>query len=77
MLNLSDCFLNEKVYVVRIDSLGEIKRRFLDIGLSKNTEVVPMFNSICGGIRAYKIRNSLIGIRDSDAECIIVRRSNE
>jgi len=73
-LALSDCFFNEKVYVEKIEVTGDIKRRFLDIGLSRDTVVVPLYNSICGGIRAYLIRNTIIGIRDKDASSIIVRR---
>jgi len=75
--SLSDCVLGEDVYVLKLNSNDEIKRRFLDIGLSKNTKVVPLFDSICGGIRAYKIRNSLIAIRNKDADNIIVRRLDE
>lgn len=76
-LSLKDCLLDEKVYVERIDSSGDIKRRFLDIGLSYDTEVIPLYKSICGGIRAYLIRNTIIGIRDIDASNIIVRRKDE
>ena len=76
-LSLCDCLLHEKVFVERIESLGDIKRRFLDIGLSRDTEVIPLFNSVCGGIRAYKIRNTIICIRDRDANNIIVRRRYE
>ena len=73
-ISLNDCLINEKVFVEEINSNDVIKRRFLDIGLSRDTEVVPLYNSICGGIRAYLIRNAVICIRDCDAEGIIVRR---
>lgn len=76
-LSLDKCEIGEKVFVEKIDSFSDIKRRFLDIGLSNNTEVVPLYKSICGGIRAYLIRNTLIGIRDKDAKSIIVRRNYE
>lgn len=76
-LSLSNCLLNEIVYVKEIKNLDDIKRRFLDIGLSQGTEVIPLYNSICGGIRAYNIRNSIIGIRDNDASGIIVGRKDE
>ena len=75
-LSLDKVLLNEEVFVSYIKD-GDIKRRFLDIGLSNNTLVKPIFNSICGYIRAYKIRNCLIGIRDCDASLVIVRRCNE
>ena len=75
--SLCDCLLGERVYILSIELDKEIKRRFLDLGLSKNVEVIPLFDSISGGIRAYEIRNSLIAIRDSDARGIMVMRSNE
>lgn len=75
--SLCDCLIGERVCVLSMDLDNEIKRRFLDIGLSKNTEVIPLFDSISGGIRAYKIRNSLIAIRDSDARGIMVISCNE
>lgn len=77
VLSLNDCLVGDKVYVEKIMPCGDIKRRFLDIGLSRDTEVAILYKSICGGIRAYLIRNSLIGIRDCDAEKIIVRRRDE
>ena len=76
-LSLDKCLVGDKVYVLKIDSLFDIKRRLLDIGLSYGTEVLVLYDSICGGIRAYKIRGTLIGIRDSDAKNIIVRREYE
>ncbi len=73
-LSLKDIYIDEDAYVLKIATNSDIKRRLLDIGLSKNTLVTPLFDSVSGGIRAYKIRNSLIAIRDDDAEKIIVRR---
>ena len=75
MISLNNVLINEEVYVSRIDCDKSIKRRFLDIGLSKGCKVVPVFKSISGGIRAYLIRNSLIAIRDSDCEKIMVIKS--
>ena len=73
-ISLKDILIGENVYVSKIDTDSDIKRRLLDIGLSKNTKVVPLFNSVSGGIRAYEIRDSIIAIRDSDAKNILVRR---
>ena len=74
-LSLKDILIDEKAYVLKIDTNSDIKRRLLDIGLSRNTVVVPLFNSLSGGIRAYKIRNSIIALRDSDAANILMRRT--
>lgn len=75
-MSLDKALINEEVIVKEIEDIS-IKRRFLDLGLSKNTIVVPVLDSICGNIRAYKIRNSLFGIRNSDAKSVLVLRKNE
>lgn len=74
IFSLRDASINQEVYVSKIIGKNDIKRRFLDIGLSNNTKVTPILESISGGIRAYQIRNSLIAIRDIDAKDILVRR---
>ena len=74
MISLSDVLINEEVYVYKIECDNSMKRRLLDIGLSNGCKVVPVYKSICGGIRAYLIRNSLVAIRDSDCEKILVIR---
>ena len=76
-LSLDKCRVGDRVFVEKIESLFDIKRRLLDLGLSYGTEILVLYESICGGIRGYKIRNTLIGIRDSDAKNIIVRRRYE
>ena len=53
-----------------IDS--SIKRRLLDIGLTKDTEVEKIMKNYSGNLCAYVIRNAIIGIRNEDAEGIIV-----
>lgn len=53
-----------------IDS--SIKRRLLDIGLTKGTEVEKIMKNYSGNLCAYVIRNAIIGIRNEDAEGIIV-----
>ena len=73
-LSLKDILIDEDAYVWKIITDNDIKRRLLDIGLSKDTKVTPIFNSVSGGIRAYRIRNSLIAIRDVDATNILVRK---
>ena len=75
-VSLDKIVINEEVIIKEIKDTS-IKRRFLDIGLSKNMIIKPVFNSICGNIRAYKIQNSLFGIRDNDAKNIMVMRKDE
>lgn len=49
-----------------------IKRRLLDLGLTKGTHVKKLFGNISESIYAYLIRNTLIAIRNEDAETVIL-----
>lgn len=49
-----------------------IKRRLLDLGLTKGTHVKKLFGNISKSIYAYLIRNTLIAIRNEDAETVIL-----
>lgn len=77
MNSLKDVLINDKVYVEKINGKNSLKRRLLDLGLSNGTLVIPILESISGGIRAYQVRNSLIAIRDIDAKNILVMKKYE
>ena len=56
---------------------GEIKRRLLDIGLIKDTKIIPVLKSPSGDPRAFSIRGSLIAIRKEDARNIEIEEVKE
>ena len=58
--------------VVKLDNIGSIRRRLLDIGLIPGTIITAEFISPFNDPIAYKIRNALIAIRKIDAKNIIV-----
>ena len=71
-ISLSDLKLNKKAKVVDINCSGDEKRRFLDLGIVKDTVLVPIFNSPFGNPTAYEIRKTIIAIRKEDANKIKV-----
>ena len=72
IVNLDKLKINNVGIVKSIKLEEEIKRRISDLGVVKGTIIKPVFNSACGGIRAYEIRNILLAIRDEDARYIYI-----
>lgn len=59
----------------KIDSINctsSIKRRLLDLGIIPNTSITPIFKSTGGDPVAYEIRNTILAIRNQDAQHIFV-----
>ena len=64
--------IGKKGIVLSIDINGDIKRRFLDLGLIEGAEVFAYLKSTFNDPIAYKIKNAIIAIRKSDSRCIVV-----
>lgn len=75
---MSNIFLNtlpiyQEGVIENLDCDGNIKRRFLDLGLIKGTTITPIFISPSGDPTAYHVRGSVIAIRKEDSCNIIVK----
>ena len=53
---------------------GEMRRRFLDLGLVEDTRVECIGKSPGGDPAAYLIRGAVIAIRKKNCESILIRR---
>ena len=60
--------------VIGINTKGDMRRRFMDMGLIAGTMVSCMLKSAKGDISAYLIRGALIAIRCEDASEILVKK---
>lgn len=69
---LSDIDLYKKVRVVNIMAEGELRRRFFDLGIIKDTIIEALYISPLGDPKAYLIRGTVIAIRKEEAEKIEV-----
>lgn len=72
MKTLKDTKLGETVKVVKLEGAGSIKRRIMDMGITKGTEifirkVAPLGDPIEVNVRGYEL-----SLRKSDAEMILV-----
>ncbi|MEG2213571.1 MAG: FeoA family protein, partial [Clostridiales bacterium] len=59
--------------ISQIVSSGSIKRRLLDIGLIKNTEIECLGRSPSGDPTAFMIRGAVIAIRCEDCHNILIQ----
>lgn len=70
--SLTDIKLGQKCKVTALTAEGNIRRRFLDLGLIHGTEITVINKSPSGDPVAYMIRGAVIAIRCEDASKILV-----
>ena len=68
---LSDIKVGQSARVTSVGCYGDIRRRFMDLGLIRGTTVRCILGS-GGGMKAYSIRGAVIGIRPRDARDVEV-----
>lgn len=71
-MKLSNLKKGEMARISFISDSLSIKRRLLDIGFTKSSEVLCLFKSPFQGPVAYKIKNTVVALRDEDAKYIKV-----
>lgn len=57
-------------HVNKVNASGGMKRRLMDLGLTRGTRVQALFASPGGSMRAYRIRGTVIALRKKDAESV-------
>lgn len=65
--------LGRKAKVKDLKSTGIIRRRMLDLGLIRDTEVEALLKSPSGDPTAYSIRGAVIALRSEEAANIFVQ----
>ena len=71
--NLSQLPLNKNGRIVKIECDEGIKRRLLDMGLVKGTNIEPILVSPSEDPRAFLVRGTIIAIRKEDAKNIKIK----
>ncbi len=70
-ITLDKLLLNKQGKVKKVKD-SSIKRRLLDIGLTNGTQVEKVMKNYSNNLSAYMIRGALIGIRNEDANKVII-----
>lgn len=72
MKTLKDILVGDKAQVVKLHGEGAIKRRIMDMGLTKGTEVYVRKVAPLGDPMELTVRGYELSIRKADAEMIEV-----
>lgn len=73
MKTLRDVPIGETVRVVKLHGEGAVKRRIMDMGLTKGTEVYVRKVAPLGDPVEVTVRNYELSIRKADAEMVEVQ----
>ena len=74
MITLNKMPLNSCGEIASLDLKGNLRRRFLDLGFTIGSKVVPAFKSPSGDPIAYIVRGTVIALRNDDAEKIKIKK---
>ncbi len=73
MKTLRDAKIGETVVVVKIHGEGAVKRRIMDMGITKNTEIYVRKVAPLGDPVELTVRGYELSLRKADAEMIEIR----
>jgi ferrous iron transport protein A len=73
MKTLNELETGMRALIYKVKTSGNIKQRFLDIGLIENTLVECVGKSPSGNPKAFLIRGAVIAIRSEDCNEIYVK----
>lgn len=73
-LPLNKLEIGSSATVDSLNTIGNERRRMLDLGLVKDTKVEALYKSPSGDPVAYNIRGAIIALRSEDASKIIVNK---
>ena len=71
-MHLSDLKINDKAIIKCVNACDKELRRLYDLGFVVGSVVTPILASTSKLIKAYLIKDSVIALRNSDAEKIEV-----
>ena len=75
-MRLKDAKMHSIVRVRKILANGELRRRFLDLGLIEGTDIEVLYKSALGDPIAYLIRGAIIALREEEGDKIQVISNN-
>lgn len=71
-MKLSALSVGEKATLSHANTPHSLFLRLTDIGMSPTSPIECLFKSLSGGMKAYLIGNSVVALRNEDADCIEV-----
>lgn len=75
-MRLTEAKMLSVVRVVKVLANGDLRRRFLDLGIIEGTNIEVLYKGALGEPIAYFIRGAIIALRKEDGEKIKVVYNN-
>ena len=75
MEDLSGLKTGERGVVRGLSARGGMRRRLMDLGFTPGARVEPVFSAPGRGMRAYRIRGTLVALREADAKTVLLREA--
>lgn len=73
-MKLCELEVGNKAVIKKISLCGTIRRRLFDIGLIEGTKIMCVMQSPSGDPIAYRIRGSVIALRQKDSKFIEIAK---
>lgn len=73
--NITEIPVEQPCFVCGVQ--GEGKLRLFDLGFFRGSRVLPLYECAGGGTRVYRVKDTLIALRNTDASCISVEEAAE
>ena len=73
--NITEVPVEQPCYVCSVS--GEEKLRLFDLGFFRGSRVLPLYECAGGGTRVYRVKDTLIALRNWDADRILVEEAGE
>ena len=77
MKTLRDARIGETVKIARLNGVGALKRRLMDMGLTGGTEVYVRKVAPLGDPMEITVRGYELSLRKEDAECVELKETGE
>lgn len=74
---LNHLTLGTQAKIVQLNSSGSLRRRLLDLGFVKDTNITAVLKSPSGDPIAYEVRGSLIALREEDSKKIEITKATD
>ena len=73
--NITEIPLEKDCFVSNVAGAGKL--RLFDLGFFRGSRVLPLYECCGGGTRVYRVKDTLIALRNRDAACISVEEAME
>ena len=73
--NITEVPVEQPCFVYGVQ--GDSRLRLFDLGFFRGSRVLPLYECCGGGTRVYRVKDTLIALRDRDARNILAEECRE